>query len=102
MTTLLMRNARLLVTMDDERREISGGGLFVRDNIIEQVGPTVDLPTVADRVIDAGDRVVLPGLVNTHRHLFQSLTRAVPRIQDAKLFDWLRSLYPIWRGSPQR
>lgn len=96
MTTLLVRNARLLVTMDEQRREIEGGGVFVRDNVIEQVGPSQELPKEADRVIDAQDKVVLPGLVNTHHHLFQCLTRAVPRVQDVTLFDWLRNLYPIW------
>ncbi len=98
MTTLLVKNARLMVTMDDERRCISGGGLFVRGNVIEQVGPTKTLPAIADRVIDARDWIVLPGLVNTHHHLYQTLTRALPGAQNAKLFDWLRTLYPIWAG----
>ena len=96
MTTLLIRNAQLVATMDDERRRIPGGGLFVRDNVIEQVGLTEKLPATADRVIDAGGQIVLPGLVNTHHHLYQTLTRALPGAQDAKLFDWLKRLYPIW------
>jgi 8-oxoguanine deaminase len=96
MPTLLLRNAAVLVTMDDERREIPGGGLFCRDGVIEQVGPTNDLPADADAVVDASDLLVLPGLVNTHHHLFQTLTRAVPGAQDADLFTWLRTLYPIW------
>ncbi|RLC83508.1 MAG: 8-oxoguanine deaminase, partial [Chloroflexi bacterium] len=74
------------------------GGLFVRDNVIEAVGPTAELPATADRVLDAGGMVVLPGLVNTHHHLYQTLTRAVPAAQDAVLFDWLKTLYPIWAG----
>ena len=94
--TLLIRNARLLATMDEWRREIEGGAIFVRDNVIEQVGPSQSLPAGADIVIDAGDKVVMPGMVNTHHHLFQCLTRAVPQVQDAKLFDWLRNLYPMW------
>ncbi len=98
MSTLLLKNATLLVTMDDERRRISDGGLFVRDNVIEAVGPTAELPAAADRVLDAGGMVVLPGLVNTHHHLYQTLTRAVPAAQDAVLFDWLKTLYPIWAG----
>ena len=98
MSTLLIRNARLLVTMDATRREIPDGALFIRDNIIEQVGPTAALPRAADRIINAQDKIVLPGLVNTHHHLFQALTRALPRAQDAKLFDWLTTLYPIWAG----
>jgi len=98
MTTLLIRNARLLVTMDDARREIADGGVFVRDNVIEAVGPSDELPTTADEVIDASDQVVIPGLVNTHHHMYQSLTRAIRPAQDRELFGWLQMLYPIWAG----
>jgi len=98
MTTLLIRNARLLVTMDDARREIADGGVFVRDNVIETVGPSAELPTTADEVIDASDQVVIPGLVNTHHHMYQSLTRAIRQAQDRELFGWLQTLYPIWAG----
>jgi len=94
MATLLIRNARLLVTMDAQRREIAGGGVFVRDNVIEAVGPCAELPATADDVIDARDQIVIPGLVNTHHHMFQTLTRAC--VQDDELFGWLRGLYPIW------
>jgi len=94
--TLLIRNAHVLVTMDNERREIEDGAVFVRGNVIEQVGVTADLPQDADEVIDARHHVVLPGLVNTHHHMFQSLTRAVPAAQNAELFNWLQNLYPIW------
>ena len=96
MATLLVKNARLLVTMDEGRRKIPGGGLYVRDNVIEALGPTAELPATADRVIDASGMVVLPGLVNTHHHLYQTLTRALPAVQNARLFDWLADLYPIW------
>ncbi|MDH5372175.1 MAG: 8-oxoguanine deaminase [Acidimicrobiia bacterium] len=96
MSTLLVRNATALVTMDDERREISDGALFARNGWIEAVGPTSELPDSADEVLDARHHVVLPGLVNTHHHLYQTLTRAVPAAQDAGLFDWLKTLYPIW------
>ena len=96
MPTLLVKNAAVLVTMDAERREIPGGGLLARDGVITQVGPTADLPDTADEVVDARDRLVLPGLINTHHHLYQTLTRAVPGAQDAGLFDWLRTLYPMW------
>ncbi|HSM01791.1 MAG TPA: 8-oxoguanine deaminase [Acidimicrobiia bacterium] len=96
MPTLLVRNATVLVTMDDGRREISGGGLFARDGVIEQVGPSDELPGAADRVVDASGLLVLPGLINTHHHFFQTLTRVVPGAQDAPLFDWLRCLYPVW------
>jgi 8-oxoguanine deaminase len=96
MSTLLIRHARVLVTMDAQRREIADGAVFIRDNVIEQVGSSADLPDAADTVIDATGLVVLPGLVNTHHHMFQSLTRAIPAAQDAALFDWLAHLYPLW------
>jgi 8-oxoguanine deaminase len=96
MSTLLLKQATLLITMDEKRRRIGQGGLLVRDNIIEMVGPSSELPQEADRVIDASRMVVLPGLVNTHHHLYQTLTRALPAVQDVELFDWLVALYPIW------
>ncbi len=96
MPTLLIRNARLLVTMDVQRREIAGGAVFVRDHVIEAVGPSAELPQSADEVIDACDQVVIPGLVNTHHHMFQTLTRVIGPAQDCELFEWLRTLYPIW------
>ncbi len=94
MSTLLLKHADLLVTMDAARRRIADGGLFIRDHAIAQVGPTSELPEAADRVIDARGMIVLPGLVNTHHHLYQTLTRCVA--QDSVLFDWLATLYPIW------
>jgi cytosine/adenosine deaminase-related metal-dependent hydrolase len=94
MSTLLIKNARLVVTMDAQRREIADGGVFARDGVIEVVGPSTELPTMADEVIDARDQVVIPGLVNTHHHMVQTLTRAC--VQDNELFGWLQGLYPIW------
>jgi cytosine/adenosine deaminase-related metal-dependent hydrolase len=94
--TLLIKNAQVLVTMDDARREIPGGAVFIRDNVIEQVGLTADLPQHADDVIDAGGHVVMPGLINTHHHMYQSLTRVIPSAQNGELFNWLANLYPIW------
>ena len=94
--TLLIRNARMLVTMDALRREIPDGAVFIRDNVIEQVGASADLPQDADEVIDASGHVVTPGLINTHHHMFQSLTRAIPAAQDVELFNWLQNLYPLW------
>ena len=96
MSTLLVKHAAVLVTMDDHRREIPDGGLFIRDGFIEQVGRTQDLPQAADEVLDLSGHVVLPGLINTHHHFYQTLTRAVPAAQDANLFNWLKTLYPIW------
>ncbi len=97
MSTLLVKNIHTLVTMDDERRESGNGALFVRDHVIEQVGTTDALPATADDILDLqGRHVVLPGLVNTHHHFFQTLTRAVPAAQNCDLFNWLKALYPIW------
>lgn len=94
--TLLIKNARVLVTMDDERREIADGAVFIRDNVIVQVGSTAELPQQADEIIDAANHVVLPGLINTHHHMYQSLTRVIPAAQNGELFNWLTNLYPIW------
>ena len=101
MTTLLIKNA-YIVTMDDHQREIPEGGLFIRRGLIEEVGPMSELPQTADEVLDLQGFVVLPGLVNTHHHFYQTLTRAVPAAQDANLFNWLKTLYPIWaRMNPE-
>jgi len=94
MGTLLIRNATVLVTMDGA--EIRDGGVFARDGWIENVGRADDIPATADEIVDLDDHVVLPGLVNTHHHLYQTLTRAFPGAQDSGLFDWLRTLYPVW------
>ncbi|MEM5584281.1 8-oxoguanine deaminase [Roseibium sp. AS2] len=94
--TLLVKNAEMLVTMDGARREIAGGGLYAEDGIIRQVGPTQDLPETADRVIDASGQIVLPGLVNTHHHLNQTLTRNLPAAQNTNLFPWLQAHYRVW------
>ena len=95
MTTLLVKNAHLL-TMDDHQTELADGGLFIEDGFIKLVGQTDSLPDTADEVLDLTGHVVLPGLVNTHHHFYQTLTRAVPAAQDANLFNWLKTLYPIW------
>jgi cytosine/adenosine deaminase-related metal-dependent hydrolase len=96
MSTLLIKNAVTLVTMDDHRREISGGGLFIRDGFIEQIGLTNELPDHADEILDMTGYIVLPGLINTHHHFYQTLTRVVPAAQNSNLFNWLKTLYPIW------
>ena len=93
---MLVKNADRIVTMDAERREIKRGGLYIEDNQIVAVGPTEALPDVADEVLDLTGHIVLPGLINTHHHMYQTLTRALPAAQDADLFGWLRALYPIW------
>jgi 8-oxoguanine deaminase len=96
MTTLLVRNADVVLTMVAGQSPIRNGGLFVRDNVIEQAGPSDALPQTADKVVDARGMIVAPGLINTHHHLYQTLTRAVPGANDQELFDWLVRLYPIW------
>ncbi|HRD99619.1 MAG TPA: 8-oxoguanine deaminase, partial [Rubrivivax sp.] len=96
MKTLLIRDADWLVTMDARRREIAGGSVFIRGPAIEAVGPAAELPQTADEVISARGQILMPGLVNTHHHMYQTLTRAIPAAQDCALFGWLQTLYPIW------
>ena len=98
MPTLLIRHATVLVTMDEQRREIPDAGIFVRDGWIEQVGSSDELPSQADEILDLSSHIVLPGLINTHHHFYQTLTRVIPEAQDADLFQWLKTLYPIWAG----
>ena len=98
MTTLLIHNAHTIATLNDAGDELSNASIYVRNNCIEAIGPAHALPSTADRVIDAQHHVVIPGMVNTHHHMSQSLTRAIPGVQNAELFSWLRGLYPIWAG----
>ena len=106
MTTLLIDHATCIATLDHSHpaqgRELRDASLFVRGNIIEWIGPAADLPPAlraqADELIHAQGHLVTPGLINTHHHMYQSLTRAIPGVQDAELFSWLRGLYPIWAG----
>ncbi len=93
MTEVVIRNADHILTMDDERRELAGADIVLRDGVIVAVGHALE---TMGEVIDARGCVVTPGLVNTHHHLYQTLTRAVPGGQDALLFGWLKTLYPIW------
>ncbi|MBE2182307.1 MAG: 8-oxoguanine deaminase [Anaerolineae bacterium] len=95
MGTTLVRNIHTLATMDGMRREISQGAMFLQDNTIMAVGRLEDMPPASpDKIIDLPHHIVIPGLINTHHHMFQTLTRAVA--QDKELFEWLTSLYPIW------
>jgi cytosine/adenosine deaminase-related metal-dependent hydrolase len=98
MPTLLIRNAQTIATQDDSQAELHNASIFIRDHVIERIGPAESLPDTADTVIDARHHVVIPGLINTHHHMYQSLTRAIPSVQNAELFGWLRGLYPIWAG----
>ena len=102
MTRLLIHRAACIATMDDVHTELQGASLLIRDGRIERIIPatdnTDDLRQQVDEVIDARHHVVVPGLINTHHHMYQSLTRAIPSVQNAELFSWLKGLYPIWVG----
>ena len=100
---LLIDSAEALVTMDDQRREIKNGAIVVRDNVIERLGNSDEVHAglsadglEPDRRIDASGCVIVPGLVNCHHHLFQTLTRSIGTAQGKSLFDWLQTLYPVW------
>ncbi|MBV9438384.1 MAG: 8-oxoguanine deaminase [Candidatus Eremiobacteraeota bacterium] len=96
MRTLLLRHAALVATFDDEARTYEDGAVLLRGPAIEAVGPTAALTAKADETIDARGMVLLPGLVCTHHHFYQTLTRNLPAAQDAELFPWLVAHYPIW------
>jgi len=103
MSLVLIDHADVLVTMDDERREIKDGALLIRDNVIEMLGTSAELHQrlqttglQVDRQVDASGCVVVPGLVNCHHHLYQTLTRSIGTGEGKSLFDWLTALYPIW------
>ena len=95
--TWIIKNAHTILTMDDTRRELNGHDILLRDGVIAEIGENLSIPLGAE-IVDAQNAVITPGLVNTHHHLYQSLTRAVPGGQDALLFGWLQTLYPIWAG----
>ncbi len=96
MTSLLIQHADLIVSMDDNDTRWIDGGIYVVDNVIQQIGKTVQLPQDADRTLNARNMLILPGLVNTHHHFYQTLTRNLPAAQNVNLFNWLRTHYPIW------
>ena len=101
MPTLLIRNAHTIATMDDGLQELKDASLYVQDGVITWLGAHAQLPPElqnADEVISAQNHLVIPGLVNTHHHMYQSLTRAIPAVQNAELFSWLQGLYPLWAG----
>ncbi|MBN1903212.1 8-oxoguanine deaminase [Candidatus Sumerlaeota bacterium] len=95
MKSLLVKNARLIATFDNQMNRFEGADIFIKGPSITTIGK--NLQQKADNVIDATDMIAIPGLINSHHHFYQTLTRAVPAVQDAKLFDWLAYLYEIWR-----
>lgn len=96
MPSILIRNIAYLVTLDEQRRILRGGAILIRDGQIAAIGSAEVSALPAERTIDGSRLLIMPGLINTHHHLYQTLTRALPAAQNAKLFDWLRALYPIW------
>lgn len=101
MTDLLINNARLVATIDSERRELAGGWVAITGGFITGIGASTDAQPSATETIDATDCLVTPGLVNAHHHLFQNLTRAFPPMTKAPLFGWLKTLYPLWAAIDQ-
>jgi len=94
---LVLRDAGLVATVDAQRREIVGGWIAVESGLVAAIGGTEVEPPEATRVMSAAGCLVTPGLVNTHHHLYQNLTRAYSPMTSAPLFGWLQTLYPLWR-----
>lgn len=96
MATLFIKNIAMLVTMDDQRRELEHTNLLIKDGFIQAIDLPDDQPVRADETLDLSGHIVFPGFINTHHHFYQTLTRAVPQAQNANLFNWLVTHYPIW------
>jgi len=94
MSSLLIKNVKEIVTMDSERTKLKGYSLLIKDNKISKIADKIG--SQADEVIDGSDYFLYPGLINTHHHFYQTLTRNIPQVQNAELFNWLKYLYPIW------
>ena len=95
MSTLIIRNAASIVTCDAKDTVLSNADIFCRDGRIESIG---NAGISADETIDATGMLCYPGLVNTHHHLYQVFSRNLPQVQNMELFDWLVTLYEIWKG----
>ena len=96
MSTLLIKNIHQLVTCDDEDRVLQNADLYCEDGFIKAIGTALDV--TADEVIDGSHMLCYPGLVNTHHHLYQVFSRNLPQVQNMELFDWLKTLYEIWKN----
>jgi cytosine/adenosine deaminase-related metal-dependent hydrolase len=94
MSSILIKNIKEIVTMDKERNRLQGYNLLIKDNKVSKIA--VEIEFKADEVIDGSDYFLYPGLINTHHHFYQTLTRNIPQVQDVELFNWLKYLYPIW------
>ncbi len=95
MARLLISNLKEIITMDDQRRRFTGYDLLIEDGVITRIEPEITAIDI-DEFIDGTDMWAFPGLINTHHHMYQTLTRNIPQVQDVELFDWLQYLYPIW------
>ncbi|MGG1553648.1 8-oxoguanine deaminase [Paenibacillus ferrarius] len=98
MSSILIRKAQAIVTVDPQDRVLEAADIWLKDGVIAGIGPELAPPDPVDRVIEAGNMFVYPGLVNVHHHLYQTFTRNLPQVQKLELFDWLRYLYDIWQG----
>ena len=96
MKTILLRNISRLVTCNDADAVLQNVDLYAENGVIRAIGR--NLPQTADEVIDAGDMLCYPGLVNTHHHLYQQFSRNLPKVQNMELFDWLKTLYEVWKN----
>lgn len=96
--TLLLKNAECVGCKDADRRQIRNASILIKGNQIVAVGEAGSLPDSADEIMDLRRHIVIPGLINTHHHIYQSLTRAIPAVQNGELFNWLTHLYPLWRN----
>jgi cytosine/adenosine deaminase-related metal-dependent hydrolase len=94
MSSILIKNVKEIVTMDKERTRLQDYNLLIKDNIISKIAR--DIKFKADEIIDGSDCFLYPGLINTHHHFYQTLTRNIPQVQNVELFNWLKYLYPIW------
>jgi cytosine/adenosine deaminase-related metal-dependent hydrolase len=94
MSSILIKNIKEMVTMDRQRTRLKGYSLLIKDNIINKIA--LEIEFTADQVIDASDYFLYPGLINTHHHFYQTLTRNIAQVQNVELFNWLKYLYPIW------
>ena len=94
MYSILIKNIKEIVTMDQERNRLKGYSLLIKDNLVNKIA--LDIEFTTDQVIDGSDYFLYPGLINTHHHFYQTLTRNIPQVQNVELFDWLKYLYPIW------
>ena len=100
MSSILIKNIKEIITMDEQRNRFKNYELLIKDNIIKKIAPNLKME--AEEIIDGSDCFLYPGLINTHHHFYQTLTRNIPQVQNVELFNWLKYLYPIWaRLTPQ-